>query len=217
VNERTDEGRNEAVKKKMTEIMLTALVVLALAAPAVFGDWQTKYATSGDADDPAVTFAPNPAGATVVKSIQAKVAGEDGTLSVYAGNGYKAQILKGVASSGTNLTVAQSSAVTITNGDTVVVVGKDGYALYSAVNNCSTGTIYLDTALGSAVTNGSYVYEVTLQGSIPFAGDRATVLGVTQVWMNVAGEALWATSGDSPLYIVAGSTTGATLQVTVEK
>lgn len=200
---------------KIKSAILATVLCLAMnlpLLPALAGGLETKYDTAADALGCAVLFAPGN-GSTVVKALNTSCDTSLGYVSFYARSGTP-QTVSAVDASATTCTVVNTGTV-ITNSDLVVYVYASGAAPeYRTVSSATTTSIVLSSALTGTTSANDKIYEVTLQGRITVGANGAAA--ATNTLTNTTGD-LFATPGDSPLYCTMGSTTNATLQVTVSK
>jgi hypothetical protein len=97
----------------------------------------------------------------------------------------------------------------------VVYVHANGTVDYTTISSSANATnVTLAAGISVAGAAGDYLYEVTQQGAI-LLGIPGTGYGTNET-INLAGD-LFATPGDSPLYVVVDGTSNALLQVTIDR
>lgn len=192
--------------------MIVALAMLVLSV--VSGAWaqQTKYSTSTSATSPTVTFAPR-GGQTEVVALQTSCDVALGAVKFYARGGAGKKVVTLAAAAAVTNIYVENASYGITNGDTVVIVPASGAApQFLTVGQASTTNFNVGTAITAAQTTSDYVYEVTQQGQVVVA-DNTAAAGTNKIYSEAG--TLFATPGDSPLYVTLSSATNTALQVTV--
>jgi hypothetical protein len=196
------------MKKLNRSTWMVALLCLALAVPALA--LQSKYVTGTSSAD--LTFGPRTGGLTV-KSVYASTDKEDGAVKFYArGGAGRVAVLAAATNGATVITVANSS-YGLTNGDDVVYWHSNGAVEYDTIDAATTTNVTLTSGLSSAGTTSDYIYEITQQGQIVVGYDGAGE-GISDA-LQTSGD-VFATPGDSPLYVVLDGTAATVLQVTVD-
>lgn len=165
----------------------------------------TKFATATNTAE--VVFAPNVYGKTEVSAILAKSDKTTAAVKLYAvGGAGKVKPQTAATNGALTILVSNPSAGFGTN-DVVVYVYANGAApLKTTVASSTTGTVVLASGLTQAGTTNDALYEVTQQGEIS--------IGTTA--LNLAGDLVFATPGDSPLYVNADANTNIVLTVTTK-
>jgi len=193
--------------------LIVALLAFGLAV-GVFAAQETAYSASTTSTSPAVTFGPG-TGRTVVESVSASCDVALGAIRIYArGGAGRVNCAATNAISGTTNIVVVNTDYGLTNDDMVVYVHATGTAEQRTISVATTTNVTLTAAISSATASGDAIYEVTLQGKIVVAAQDAGV--GTNTLYNQSGS-VFASPGESPLYITLDSATNTCLQATVGK
>jgi hypothetical protein len=192
----------------MKKIMVSAMVATATLAASAFAGEMTKY----DSDDTvgvtsSVTF-PAHSSPNRIIGLLSKTGTSTGYITIFARENVTnnpAVVTNTVAISGTNVGVAVTSAFTA--GDRVAIQYADGTVSNDTVGFVTAGSIVsLTTPLVKALAAGDKIYKLSQQGSIYTA---ATAL-------NLAGDALFVSPTDSPLWVNLVGTNANYLTVTTQ-
>lgn len=171
---------------------------------------ESKYDT--DLTAAAVTFGPVN-GRTIVKSVYGTSDLDGATFKLYARTGNKVAPTTSPTNGATVIAISNASS-TITTNDHVVYVHDNGTLDKTTVSASTTSNITLAAAITVAGATGDFVYEVSQQAQLDFSTTGAAV--GTNVYGKFEGF-VFATPGDSPLYVVLDGTSNAVINVTVEK
>lgn len=199
--------------------LLDLVVVIAIAAmlavtllPA-FAEYETQDSIVG-----AVTFAPGRS-ATVVKSIYAVSDNASGTLTPYVVGSSGKKALTATPTNGqTTIALSNASftaAAGLTTNDLVVYVHSDSTCDYRTISAATSSNVTLSSGISKAGTSSDYVYEIVAHTplNVAFAGAGP---GTNDV-LNLSGEAVYVTPGNSPLRLVLTGSATTNLTVTVDK
>ncbi len=185
-------------------------VLIALADPVTKYDGAIGVATSSAA----VTFAPS-SGKIVVKSVSAASDKLASQVKFYARPSTVAKYAPLTVPDISATVIHLSHTAALTNSDSVVYVHANGTVDYTTISSSANATnVTLASGISIAGAAGDYLYKVTQQGAI-LLGIPGTGYGTNQT-INLAGD-LFATPGDSPLYVVVDGTSNALLQVTIDR
>jgi hypothetical protein len=198
---------------KMKMRLLAVVGTLVLAAGLVMAGEETKYSTSSTATSPALTFGPNVSGKTVVTAVSASTDVTLGAVKFFARD--SKYLPTTVATNGATLIRIVNTGIAVTNADKVVYMHASGVCDYTTISSATTTSATLTAGISVAGAAGDALYKITQAGQI-VVGANATAVG-TNALLNLAGECIFATPGDSPLYVTVDSGTNSCLQVTVRK
>ena len=191
------------MKNLKLNILAAALVAAACAWPFQAPAAESKYDTHTNLAE--IIFAPNPYGQRVITSILASSDVGTGAVKLYGRSGSK--VLASEAETNGQFTITVADNLAITNADTIVYVYSDGATpLVTTAGVCTATSIKLGTAISQAGTTADAIYEIAQQGELK--------IGTTA--LNLAGYTVWASPGDSPVYITVNANTAAVLTATSE-
>lgn len=189
------------MNKKCGWLMLLVLLCLAVFAVQPAFALDSKLATGSTSA--ALTFGPS-SGQTVVKSLYADSDKAGSVVKLYARSGNK---LIPTANATNGATVIAIAGTTLTTNDVVVYAHANGVLDTTTIVTATSSNATLAAAITVAGSAGDVLYEVSQQGQISVGSNT----------VSTAGEAVFATPGDSPLYCVLDGTSAAKLQVTVAR
>jgi hypothetical protein len=166
----------------------------------------------------AVNFAPGRS-QTIVKSIYAVSDSATGTLTPYVkGSSGKTALTATPTNNQSVISVLNTSytaAAGLTTNDLVMYVHSDGTCDYRTISAAASNSVTLSSGISLAGTASDYIYELVAQTplNVAFAGAGP---GTNDV-LNMSGEAVYASPGNSPVrFVLTGSAT-TNLTVTVDK
>ena len=154
-----------------------------------------------------------------MKSVYATSDKIDSVVKVYAkGSAGKTAPTYNAALNDTTIAIANASFASsagYTTNDSVVYVHANGTVDYRTVSTANATNVVLSSGISVAGASGDYLYEVTQQDQW-LVGHYGTGTGTNDT-IDRTGAMLFATPGDSPLYVVLDGTATAVLSVSVEK
>lgn len=186
------------------------VMLICIMAPLAFGDLQSKYATG--TTSAAVTFGPG-GGVSVVKGLFASSDKLNSVAKIYARSGNKVKPSSAQSVVGTTILMT-NTGYAFTNSDSVVVSHANGTVDYRTVSSATLTSIVVNANTSYALTTEGRVYEVSQQGEM-LIGYKPTATS-TNALLNLSGD-LFATPGDSPIYIVVDGTAACKVTATVDK
>ena len=198
--------------KKFAYIML--IIGMCAMAVGAFARPETKSQATVNGTEVAVNFGPR-RGQTVVKSIFGTTDLLDAKVSFFTVGGAGSRPVLEDATNGATLITLLNTGNAMATGDLVMVKHDDGSLDYRTVWTNTLTNITLATGISSALTEAGddRVYEMVANGQI-VVGFFGTGVGTNDT-IKAAGEALYATPGDSPLRATLNGTTNISLTVTV--
>lgn len=180
------------------------MLLVALWTVAAFAAAETKFASGSTSA--AVTFGPG----TVLTQIKSAYATSDtaaGYLKIYARGGAGKRAPTATPTNGATVISILNTGNAYTTNDIVAYVHANGTTDLRTVSENTTTNLTLSSGISVAGAAGDYVYELTQQGQITVgSGNLAT-----------AGDYVFATPGDSPLYCVVNATNACAVQITADK
>lgn len=200
---------------KNKNLIGSVIAMFLCVAIGIAGDLETKYATDtgvGGAASVALTFAPG-YGKSVVKAVYAASDKQDSAVKLYARTGNKLAV-SAVSADALTCTVVNANAQ-LDTGDLVVYVYNSGATpAYTTIAGTGTTYVILSDALTATTSTSDKLYEISQKGQI-IVGLFGTGVGTNDTLVT-SGD-VYASPGDSPLYITLDGTSNAVLQATVEK
>jgi hypothetical protein len=200
------------MKKRWSLVDLVVIVLLTAVALPAFAQ-ETKYAAGSTSA--AVTFGPGYLGKTVVKSLCATTDKAGGAVKFYARGGADKVLPSATPTNGAVVIDLVNTGHVFTNGDIVVYAHASGVCDQTTIASATETNVTLTAGITEAGASGDALYEVTQQGQM-LVGMLGTGVGTNDV-LNISGDALFVTSGNSPLYVVLDGTAACVLQVIAGK
>lgn len=194
---------------KTAKKVLIGIASVAMIAGSLLAQ-ETKYSASSTATSPAVTFGPRN-GRTVITAVSASTDKQNGAVKFYSRDTKFA--LAAVPTNGeTTILVTTNAGILCTNNNVVTYVHKNGTCDQTTVSSATATSITLAAGITVAGTATDYLYKLTQSGQMA-VGSQANGPGTNTV-LNVAGYTVFASPGDSPVYITVDSLTNSSLQAT---
>lgn len=190
---------------KFTGWLLIAL--MAIFAVTAAQAQETKYVSGSSSA--ALTFAPNPFGKVIVKSLFATTDKQGGVVKFYARS---AKAVPNAVPTNAATVIAFANTAAMTNSDIVCYVHANGTLDQTTISSATSSNVTLTAGITVAGASGDALYKLTQAGQI-LVGLYGTGAGTNDV-LNVAGD-IFASPGDSPVYLVIDGTSSAVLQATV--
>ncbi len=185
------------LKQTLIGTALCAVLTGCLVGIALAGE--TQYATGSTSA--AVTFDPNRAGQTVVKSYSATSDKAASVIKFYATTGNRVPVSS--APSSTTVIPVANTGYGLTNSDTVVYSHAVGSSVYRTLTGATTTNVTLSSAVTATQGASDAIYEVEQIYEV--------ACGATSV--SGTGDAIAYTPADSPLYVVVDGTSACKVAV----
>ncbi len=187
-------------------LMISVLALICAASVSKAGEL-TKFATSTGGLDSVVLF---PAARTAQRIQSLYAIGNDSSSNIfyYAVGGAGRRVVTAAPTNAATVIAISNTGLAFTTNDMViyshVLTGTQDYTTISAATASNVTLAAGITEVGSVV---DVLYELTLQGNTVLTGTQFTWTGPNP---------LFAAPPDSPIRLVAGTSTNANIQATVE-
>jgi len=145
----------------------------------------------------------------LVKSILAKSGAAGDQLDFYVrdtSNSLNPYSVSAAQTAGTHVPIVNTGVV-VSNNDVVVIQWANGTARKYTVSGATATSVTINATSTDALTTSDKVYEMVAAGSITIGSNA----------YSESGEALYATPGNSPLWIQADGTNGNYMVITIEQ
>lgn len=189
--------------KKVWINLVAVLLLVLLVIPA--DAWQSKADIEDSGTSASVVFGPGHA-RTVVKNIYAVSDKADAVLALYQRDGDPVSVTAAATNAALVVSIDNADAE-IEHPATVVIVHANGVVSAHETAAATATNVTLATGITQAADTSTRIYNVSQATAWP-VGSSAPL------WL--AGEALWVTPGNSPLYAIVDSGTNSTLMVTID-
>lgn len=198
------------MKQKWTSglmALLSVALVIGLAFDAFAESYESKYSTTGT-NAVSLTFGPVPYGQILVKGLYAKSDKATAVLKFYSVGSEGMVTPTASPTSGAQVVSIENPAHAISTNDYVAYCHVSGAVDITTVAESATNSITLTTGVSEAGATGDQVYHLELAYQLPVGSTAA---------LNPNGDFIYATPGNSPLYMLLDCSTNAALAATAIK
>ena len=196
---------------RFTFAAIVAVLIIAMIGGA-FAEPESKYAAG--TTSAAVTFGPSQ-GRTVVSHVHAVSDKLGAVCKIYSrGGSGKTACTTAAAVSATHVPIT-NTGVGLTTNDAVVIVHATGNVEYRTLTGYNSATnVTLSSGLTYAITTSDFIYELA-QGAEMLVGGFGTGAGTNDT-LTVSGQ-VYASPGDSPVYIVVDGSNVSKVNATADR